>query len=73
MFVLSSFWLKNIDNKQEVLVAIHTSMSPFVHPKMVWELMPWMSDTEDQILALSVSGAEGSNRYFEEIQQRFGG
>ena len=41
-----------------------------VHPKMVWELMPWMSDQGEQILALSVSGREGSNRYFEPIEKK---
>jgi len=41
----------------------------YVHPKMIWELMPWMSDTDQQILSLSISGWEGSNRYFEEIEK----
>ncbi len=43
---------------------------PYVHPKMVWELMPWMSDADQQMLSLSVSGWEGSNRYFEEIEKK---
>ena len=43
---------------------------PYVHPKMVWELMPWLSDTDQQMLSLSVSGWEGSNRYYEEIEKK---
>ena len=43
---------------------------PYVHPKMVWELMPWISDTDQQMLSLSVSGCEGSNRYYEAIVKR---
>ena len=39
-------------------------------PEMVWELMPWMSDQGEQILALSVSGRDGSNRYFEPIEKK---
>ena len=43
---------------------------PYVHPKMVWELMPWISDTDQQMLSLSVSGWEGSNRYYEAIVKK---
>lgn len=43
---------------------------PYVHPKMVWELMPWLSDTDQQMLSLSVSAWEGSNRYYEEIEKK---
>ena len=43
---------------------------PYVHPKMIWELMPWISDTHQQMLSLSVSGWEGSNRYFEAIEKK---
>jgi hypothetical protein len=43
---------------------------PYVHPKMVWELMPWISDTDKQMLSLSVSGWEGSNRYYEAIVKK---
>ena len=43
---------------------------PYVHPKMVWELMPWLSDTDQQMLSLSVSGWEGSNRYYEAIVKK---
>ena len=43
---------------------------PWIHPKMIWELKPWMSDTGEQILALNVSDSVGSNRYFEDIEKR---
>ena len=43
---------------------------PYVHPKMIWELMPWISDTHQQMLSLSVFGWEGSNRYFEAIEKK---
>ncbi len=43
---------------------------PYVHPKMVWELMPWLSDTDQQMLSLSVSAWKGSNRYYEEIEKK---
>ena len=43
---------------------------PWVHPKMIWELKPWMSDPGEQMLALNVSNSVGSNRYFEDIEMR---
>ena len=43
---------------------------PWVHPKMIWESKPWMSDTREQMLALNVSNSLGSNRYFEDIEKR---
>ena len=43
---------------------------PWVHPKMIWELKPWMSDPGEQILTLNVSNSFGSNRYFEDIEKR---
>ena len=43
---------------------------PWVHPKMIWELKPWMSDTGEQMIALNVSNSVGSNRYFEDIEKR---
>ena len=43
---------------------------PWIHPKMIWELKPWMSDTAEQMLALNVSDSVGSNRYFEDIEKR---
>ena len=41
-----------------------------MHRKMIWELMPWIVDTDQQMLSLSVSGWEGSNRYFEAIKKK---
>mgnify|MGYP001496157476 FL=1 len=43
---------------------------PWIHPKMIWELKPWMSDTAEQMLALNVSDSVGSNRYFGDIEKR---
>ena len=43
---------------------------PYLHRKMIWELMPWIVDTDQQMLSLSVSGWEGSNRYFEAIKKK---
>lgn len=52
------------------LKPIHTFDSGrLVHPKMVWELMPWISDDEEQMLVLSVSDTERSNRYFEPVEK----
>ena len=62
--------IQNKDLVLDGLKPIHTFDSGrLVHPKMVWELMPWISDDEEQMLVLSVSDTERSNRYFEPVEK----
>ena len=37
--------------------------TPFIHPRLVEELVTWVSDGGDQIVALDLDKSEGSNRF----------
>ena len=62
--------VKKFNSKGVERDAASFDCEPWVHPKMIWELKPWMSDTGEQMLALNVSNSVGSNRYFEDIEMR---
>ena len=72
IFLLGCSFVKVKDSHSKTTERRSTSFDrePWVHPKMIWELKPWMSDTREQMLALNVSDSLGSNRYFEDIEKR---
>lgn len=37
---------------------------PFVSPRVVQELVPWLSDRGEQVVAVDLAGSAGANRYF---------
>ena len=41
--------------------------APFVHPKIINDLVGYMSDTGDQVVAINLLDSQDSNRYFGEI------
>ena len=41
--------------------------APFVHPKIINDLVGYLSDTGDQIVAINLLDSQDSNRYFGEI------
>ena len=72
IFLLGCSFVKAKDSHSKTTERRSTSFDrePWVHPKMIWELKPWMSDPGEQMLALNVSNSVGSNRYFEDIEMR---
>lgn len=38
--------------------------APFVSPRVVQDLMPWVSDQGEQVVAIDLLGAAGANRNF---------
>lgn len=49
----------------QVCTGAQTSLTnaPFVHPRLVEELVTWVSDGGDQVVALDLDKSEGSNRF----------
>jgi len=44
--------------------------APFVHPLVVKELMTWISDGGDQVVALNLLDTNDSNRYYGDIHSK---
>lgn len=41
---------------------------PFIHPKIINDLLPWMSDSGEQIVSINLSGSADTNRYYGPIE-----
>jgi hypothetical protein len=41
---------------------------PFVHPKIIKDLLSWQSDLGDQVVAINLLESQNSNRYFGDIR-----
>lgn len=41
---------------------------PFVHPRIIQDLLAWESDGGDQVVAINLTDSQGSNRYYGEIK-----
>jgi hypothetical protein len=48
--------------------ALSFCQAPFVHPLVVKELMTWISDGGDQIVAINLLDSNDSNRYYGDIK-----
>lgn len=44
--------------------------APFVHPRIIGDLIGWISDTGDQVVAINLLDSQESNRYHGEIDVR---
>ncbi len=41
--------------------------APFVHPNIIEDLSVWLSDLGDQVVAINLIDAQGSNRYYGDV------
>lgn len=56
------------DDRRAPLHATYSfKMAPFVHPKIINDLVGSMSDSGDQVVAINLLDSHDSNRYFGEI------
>ena len=56
------------DQRESPLHATYSlKTAPFVHPKIVNDLIGWLSDSGDQVVAINLLNSQESNRYFGEI------
>jgi hypothetical protein len=44
--------------------------APYISPMILADLTAWLSDTDDQVVAIDLLGAQDSNRYFGDIHVR---
>jgi uncharacterized protein len=44
--------------------------APFISPRIINDLSPWESDHGDHVIAINITDAQGSNRYFGDVQTR---
>lgn len=47
--------------------ALYFDRVPFVHPKVVEDLLPWISDDGEQVVAVNLLETVGRNRYFGSV------
>ena len=62
---------ESTDQPRQRLHATYSfKMAPFVHPKIINDLIGWLSDSGDQVVAINLLDSQDSNRYFGEISVR---
>lgn len=43
---------------------------PYLNPRIIQDLSTWISDSEDQVVAINVLAAQHSNQFFADVQTR---
>ena len=59
--------LPSAQEKERFHASYSFSKAPFVHPKIIEDLLGYISDTGDQVVAVNLLDSQDSNRYFGEI------
>ena len=55
------------DREGRIHATYSLRQAPFVHPEIVGDLVGWLSDTGDQVVAINLLDSQDSDRYFGDI------